>query len=76
MRKLKNLGQLLMALVITITSVFGNTFVVFADTNPNAGKVTATKTAERIGDETSRSAKVKITVSGNPYTLTTQKKEK
>ena len=28
MRKLKNLGQLLMALVITITSVFGNTFVV------------------------------------------------
>ena len=73
MRKLKNLGQLLMALVITITSVFGNTFVVFADTNPNAGKVTATKTAERIGDETSRSAKVKITVSGNPYTLTTQK---
>lgn len=54
MRKLKNLGQLLMALVITITSVFGNAFVVFADTNPNAGKVTATKTAERIGDETSR----------------------
>lgn len=49
MKKLKNLGQLLMALVITITSVFGNTFVVFADTNPNAGKVTATKTAERIG---------------------------
>ena len=43
MKKLKNLGQLLMALVITITSVFGNTFVVFADTNPNAGKVTATK---------------------------------
>lgn len=72
MRKLKNLGQLLMALVITITSVFGNTFVVFADTNPNAGKVTATKTAERIGDETSRSAKVKITVSGNPYTITEQ----
>lgn len=72
MRKLKNLGQLLMALVITITSVFGNAFVVFADTNPNAGKVTATKTAERIGDETSRSAKVKITVSGNPYTLTEQ----
>lgn len=61
-----------MALVITITSVFGNTFVVFADTNPNAGKVTATKTAERIGDETSRSAKVKITVSGNPYTITEQ----
>ena len=53
MRKLKNLGQLLMTLVITITSVFGNAFVVFADTNPNAGKVTATKTAERIGDETS-----------------------
>lgn len=72
MRKLKNLGQLLMALVITITSVFGNAFVVFADTNPNAGKVTATKTAERIGDETSRSAKVKITVSGNPYTITKQ----
>lgn len=72
MRKLKNLGQLLMALVITITSVFGNAFVVFADTNPNAGKVTATKTAERIGDETSRSAKVKITVSGNPYTITEQ----
>lgn len=72
MRKLKNLGQLLMALVITITSVFGNVFVVFADTNPNAGKVTATKTAERIGDETSRSAKVKITVSGNPYTITEQ----
>lgn len=72
MRKLKNLGQLLMALVIIITSVFGNTFVVFADTNPNAGKVTATKTAERIGDETSRSAKVKITVSGNPYTITEQ----
>lgn len=72
MKKLKNLGQLLMALVITITSVFGNTFVVFADTNPNAGKVTATKTAERIGDETSRSAKVKITVSGNPYTITEQ----
>lgn len=61
-----------MALVITITSVFGNAFVVFADTNPNAGKVTATKTAERIGDETSRSAKVKITVSGNPYTITEQ----
>ena len=72
MKKLKNLCQLLMALVITITSVFGNTFVVFADTNPNAGKVTATKTAERIGDETSRSAKVKITVSGNPYTITEQ----
>ena len=72
MKKLKNLGQLLMALVITITSVFGNAFVVFADTNPNAGKVTATKTAERIGDETSRSAKVKITVSGNPYTITEQ----
>lgn len=72
MRKLKNLGQLLMALVITITSVFGNAFVVFADTNTNAGKVTATKTAERIGDETSRSAKVKITVSGNPYTITEQ----
>lgn len=72
MRKLKNLGQLLMALVITITSVFGNAFVVFADTNPNAGKVTATKNAERIGDETSRSAKVKITVSGNPYTITEQ----
>lgn len=72
MRKLKNLGQLLMALVITITSVFGNAFVVFADTNPNAGKVTATKTAERIGDETSRSAKVKITVSGNPYTISEQ----
>lgn len=72
MRKLKNLGQLLMALVITITSVFGNAFVVFADTNPNDGKVTATKTAERIGDETSRSAKVKITVSGNPYTITEQ----
>lgn len=72
MKKLKNLGQLLMALVITITSVFGNTFVVFADTNPNAGKVTATKTAERIGDENSRSAKVKITVSGNPYTITEQ----
>lgn len=72
MRKLKNLGQLLIALVITITSVFGNAFVVFADTNPNAGKVTATKTAERIGDETSRSAKVKITVSGNPYTITEQ----
>lgn len=72
MRKLKNLGQLLMALVITITSVFGNAFVVFADTNPNAGKVTATKTAERIGDETSRSAKVKITISGNPYTITEQ----
>lgn len=72
MKKLKNLGQLLMSLVITITSVFGNTFVVFADTNPNAGKVTATKTAERIGDETSRSAKVKITVSGNPYTITEQ----
>ena len=31
MKKLKNLGQLLMALVITSTSVFGNTFVVFAD---------------------------------------------
>lgn len=72
MKKLKNLGQLLMALVITITSVFGNAFIVFADTNPNAGKVTATKTAERIGDETSRSAKVKITVSGNPYTITEQ----
>lgn len=72
MKKLKNLGQLLIALVITITSVFGNAFVVFADTNPNAGKVTATKTAERIGDETSRSAKVKITVSGNPYTITEQ----
>lgn len=72
MKKLKNLGQLLMALVITITSVFGNAFVVYADTNPNAGKVTATKTAERIGDETSRSAKVKITVSGNPYTITEQ----
>lgn len=73
MKKLKNLGQLLMALVITITSVFGNAFVVFADANPDAGKVTATKTAERIGDETSRSAKVKITVSGNPYTVNTQK---
>lgn len=73
MKKLKNLGQLLMALVITITSVFGNAFVVFADANPDAGKVTATKTAERIGDETSRSAKVKITVSGNPYTVSTQK---
>lgn len=73
MKKLKNLGQLFMALVLTITSVFGNAFVVYADTNPNAGKVTATKTAERTGDETSRSAKVKITVSGNPYTLTTQK---
>lgn len=72
MKKLKNLGQLLMALVITITSVFGNAFIVFADTNPNAGKVTATKTAECIGDETSRSAKVKITVSGNPYTITEQ----
>lgn len=73
MKKLKNLGQLFMALVITITSVFGNAFVVYADANPDAGKVTATKTAERIGDETSRSAKVKITVSGNPYTVTTQK---
>ncbi|MDO4341606.1 MAG: MucBP domain-containing protein [bacterium] len=73
MKKLKNLGQLFMALVLTITSIFSNAFVVFADANPNAGKVTATKTAERIGDETSRSAKVKITVSGNPYTITTQK---
>lgn len=73
MKKFKNIVQLFMALVMTITSVFGNAFVVYADTNPDAGKVTATKTAERIGDETSRSAKVKITVSGNPYTLTTQK---
>ena len=73
MKKLKNIGQLFMTLVMLLTSVFSNAFVVYADTNPNAGKVTATKTAERIGDETSRSAKVKITVSGNPYTLTTQK---
>lgn len=73
MKKLKNIAQLFLALVITITSIFSNAFVVFADANPNAGKVTATKTAERIGDETSRSAKVKITVSGNPYTITTQK---
>ena len=73
MKKFKNLSQLFMALVMTITSVFGNAFVVYADANPDAGKVTAVKTAERIGDETSRSAKVKITVSGNPYTLTTQK---
>ena len=73
MKKLKNVAQLFLALVITITSIFSNAFVVFADANPNAGKVTATKTAERIGDETSRSAKVKITVSGNPYTITTQK---
>ena len=73
MKKFKNLSQLFMALVMTISSVFGNAFVVYADTNPDAGKVTAVKTAERIGDETSRSAKVKITVSGNPYTLTTQK---
>ena len=73
MKKLKNIGQLFMTLVMLLTSVFSNAFVVYADTNPNAGKVTATKTAERIGDETSRSAKVKITVSGNPYTITTQK---
>ena len=73
MKKLKNIAQLFLALAITITSIFSNAFVVFADANPNAGKVTATKTAERIGDETSRSAKVKITVSGNPYTITTQK---
>lgn len=73
MKKLKNVAQLFLALAITITSIFSNAFVVFADANPNAGKVTATKTAERIGDETSRSAKVKITVSGNPYTITTQK---
>ncbi len=73
MKKLKNIGQLFMTLVMLLTSVFSNAFVVYADTNPDAGKVTATKTAERIGDETSRSAKVKITVSGNPYTLTTQK---
>lgn len=72
MKKLKNVAQLFLALAITITSIFSNAFVVFADANPNAGKVTATKTAERIGDETSRSAKVKITVSGNPYTITTQ----
>lgn len=73
MKKLKNIGQLFMTLVMLLTSVFSNAFVVYADTNPDAGKVTATKTAERIGDETSRSVKVKITVSGNPYTLTTQK---
>ncbi|MBP3457175.1 MAG: MucBP domain-containing protein [Bacilli bacterium] len=73
MKKLKNIGQLFMTLVMLLTSVFSNAFVVYADTNPDAGKVTATKTAERIGDETSRSAKVKITVSGTPYTLTTQK---
>ncbi len=73
MKKLKNVAQLFLALAITITSIFSNAFVVFADANPNTGKVTATKTAERIGDETSRSAKVKITVSGNPYTITTQK---
>ena len=73
MKKLKNIGQLFMTLVMLLTSVFSNAFVVYAATNPDAGKVTATKTAERIGDETSRSAKVKITVSGNPYTLTTQK---
>lgn len=73
MKKLKNVAQLFLALAITITSIFSNAFVVFADANPNAGKVTATKTAERIGDETSRSAKVKITVSGNPYTIITQK---
>ena len=73
MKKLKNVAQLFLALAITITSIFSNAFVVFADANPSAGKVTATKTAERIGDETSRSAKVKITVSGNPYTITTQK---
>lgn len=73
MKKLKNIGQLFMTLVMLLTSVFSNAFVVYADTNPDAGKVTATKTAKRIGDETSRSAKVKITVSGNPYTLTTQK---
>lgn len=73
MKKIKNIVQLFMTLVLTITSVFGNAFAVYADANPDAGKVTATKTAERIGDETSRSAKVKITVSGNPYTVTTQK---
>lgn len=67
-KKLKNIGQLFMTLVMLLTSVFSNAFVVYAATNPDAGKITATKTAERIGDETSRSAKVKITVSGNPYT--------
>ena len=72
MKKFKSIVQLFMALVMTVTSVFGNAFVVYADTNPDAGKVTATKTAERIGDETSRSAKVKISVSGNGYTTSVQ----
>lgn len=45
MKKLKNIGQLFMTLVMLLTSVFSNAFVVYADTNPNAGKVTATKTA-------------------------------
>ena len=44
-KKLKNIGRLFMTLVMLLTSAFSNAFVVYAATNPDAGKVTATKTA-------------------------------
>ena len=67
------IGKFLMAILMILTSIFGLNVEVFADTVSEPGKVTAVKTAERLGDETSRSATVKISVKGNPYTLSVQK---
>ena len=67
------IGKFLMAILMILTSIFGFNGEVFADTVSEPGKVTAVKTAERLGDETSRSATVKISVKGNPYTLSVQK---
>lgn len=67
------IGKFLMTILMILTSIFGFNGEVFADTVSEPGKVTAVKTAERLGDETSRSATVKISVKGNPYTLSVQK---
>lgn len=67
------IGKFLMAILMILTSIFGFNGEVFADTVSEPGKVTAVKTAERLGDESSRSATVKISVKGNPYTLSVQK---
>ena len=67
------IGKFLMAILMILTSIFSFNGEVFAETVSEPGKVTAVKTAERLGDETSRSATVKISVKGNPYTLSVQK---
>ena len=44
------IGKFLMAILMILTSIFGFNGEVFADTVSEPGKVTAVKTAERLGD--------------------------